>query len=175
MYGKTDLIELWTTHDTIRTFQMRLPRARSLFLTLSLCWWLISGAKYVSFKFMRFRSFLNSIVYNVCSSSQKERQIEVWNYKYDEKRNDLEVWIGHLGLGINLVTYEDRLNLYRVEQELMTEIAPITPNIDPALSFCALLCARTDLSRKVLDEALTSAESLQAFGISPIFAKFAIF
>jgi len=40
---------------------------------------------------------------------------------------------GHLGLGINLVTYEDRLNLYRVEQELMTEIAPITPNIDPAL------------------------------------------
>jgi ATP-dependent RNA helicase DDX6/DHH1 len=40
---------------------------------------------------------------------------------------------GHLGLGINLVTYEDRLNLYRVEQELGTEIKPITPNIDPAL------------------------------------------
>merc|ERR1719387_1064149 len=40
---------------------------------------------------------------------------------------------GHLGLGINLVTYDDRLNLYRVEQELMTEIKPITPNIDPAL------------------------------------------
>jgi len=40
---------------------------------------------------------------------------------------------GHLGLGINLVTYDDRLNLYRVEQELLTEIKPITPNIDPAL------------------------------------------
>jgi ATP-dependent RNA helicase DDX6/DHH1 len=40
---------------------------------------------------------------------------------------------GHLGLGINLVTYDDRLNLYRVEQELGTEIKPITPNIDPAL------------------------------------------
>jgi len=26
-----------------------------------------------------------------------------------------------------------RLNLYRVEQELGTEIKPITPNIDPAL------------------------------------------
>jgi ATP-dependent RNA helicase DDX6/DHH1 len=32
-----------------------------------------------------------------------------------------------------LVTYEDRFNLYRVEQELGTEIKPITPNIDPAL------------------------------------------
>merc|ERR1719161_1846745 len=40
---------------------------------------------------------------------------------------------GHLGLGINLVTYDDRFNLYRVEQELGTEIKPITPNIDPAL------------------------------------------
>merc|ERR1719181_748232 len=40
---------------------------------------------------------------------------------------------GHLGLGINLVTYDDRLNLYRVEQELGTEIKPITPNIDPAI------------------------------------------
>jgi len=37
---------------------------------------------------------------------------------------------GHLGLGINLVTYEDRFNLYRVEQELGTEIKPITPTID---------------------------------------------
>ena len=46
---------------------------------------------------------------------------------------------GHLGLGINLVTYDDRLNLYRVEQELGTEIKPITPNIDPALYiFCEL-------------------------------------
>jgi len=39
---------------------------------------------------------------------------------------------GHLGLGINLVTYEDRFTLYRIEQELGTEIQPITPNIDPA-------------------------------------------
>lgn len=40
---------------------------------------------------------------------------------------------GHLGLAINLVTYEDRFNLYRIEQELGTEIAPIPNDIDPKL------------------------------------------
>ncbi len=40
---------------------------------------------------------------------------------------------GHLGLAINLVTYEDRFNLYRIEQELGTEIAPIPPTIDTKL------------------------------------------
>jgi len=37
---------------------------------------------------------------------------------------------GHLGLAINLITYEDRYNLYRIEQELGTEIRPIPPVID---------------------------------------------
>eukprot|EP00605_Chrysophyceae_sp_TOSAG23-4_P000285 GSChrysophyteH1.ASY1.ANO1.330.1 assembled CDS len=37
---------------------------------------------------------------------------------------------GHLGLAINLITYEDRFNLYRIEQELVTEIKPIPPTID---------------------------------------------
>ncbi|XP_077298425.1 ATP-dependent RNA helicase me31b [Arctopsyche grandis] len=40
---------------------------------------------------------------------------------------------GHLGIAINLITYEDRLNLHRIEQELGTEIKPIPKNIDPAL------------------------------------------
>ncbi|KAF8627349.1 hypothetical protein AX15_004419 [Amanita polypyramis BW_CC] len=40
---------------------------------------------------------------------------------------------GHLGLAINLVTYEDRFNLYRIEQELGTEIQPIPQNIDRSL------------------------------------------
>lgn len=40
---------------------------------------------------------------------------------------------GHLGLAINLITYDDRFNLYRIEKELGTEIKPIPPNIDPAL------------------------------------------
>jgi len=37
---------------------------------------------------------------------------------------------GHLGLAINLVTYEDRFNLYKIEQELGTEIQPIPQTID---------------------------------------------
>ena len=40
---------------------------------------------------------------------------------------------GHLGLAINLITFDDRHNLYRVEQELATEIKPIPPRIDRAL------------------------------------------
>ena len=37
---------------------------------------------------------------------------------------------GHLGLAINLITYEDRYNLYSIEQQLGTEIKPIPPTID---------------------------------------------
>jgi len=37
---------------------------------------------------------------------------------------------GHLGLAVNLITFEDRYNLYRIEQELGTEIKPIPPQID---------------------------------------------
>ncbi|EPY18972.1 ATP-dependent RNA helicase DDX6/DHH1 [Strigomonas culicis] len=40
---------------------------------------------------------------------------------------------GHLGLAINFVTYEDRYNVYRIEQELDTEIKPIPADIDPEL------------------------------------------
>ncbi|KAI0077340.1 DEAD-domain-containing protein [Panus rudis PR-1116 ss-1] len=40
---------------------------------------------------------------------------------------------GHLGLAINLVTYEDRFNLYKIEQELGTEIQPIPQHIDKGL------------------------------------------
>ncbi|EAL61523.1 hypothetical protein DDB_G0291804 [Dictyostelium discoideum AX4] len=40
---------------------------------------------------------------------------------------------GHLGLAINLITYEDRFSLYKIEQELGTEIKPIPPVIDKSL------------------------------------------
>ena len=40
---------------------------------------------------------------------------------------------GHLGLAVNLITYEDRFNLYRIEQELGTEIKPIPPAIEQSL------------------------------------------
>lgn len=39
---------------------------------------------------------------------------------------------GHLGIAINFVTHDDRFNLYRIEQELGTEIKPIPPEIDKA-------------------------------------------
>lgn len=37
---------------------------------------------------------------------------------------------GHLGIAINLVTWEDRFNLYKIEQELGCEIGAIPPVID---------------------------------------------
>ncbi|XP_010413440.1 PREDICTED: DEAD-box ATP-dependent RNA helicase 12 isoform X2 [Camelina sativa] len=40
---------------------------------------------------------------------------------------------GHLGLAVNLVTYEDRFKMYQTEQELGTEIKPIPSNIDQAI------------------------------------------
>ncbi|XP_076937857.1 DEAD-box ATP-dependent RNA helicase 8-like [Bidens hawaiensis] len=43
---------------------------------------------------------------------------------------------GHLGLAVNLITYEDRFNMYRIEQELGTEIKQIPPQIDQAI-YCA--------------------------------------
>ena len=40
---------------------------------------------------------------------------------------------GHLGLAINLINWEDRFNLYRIEQELGTEIQPIPSVIEKNL------------------------------------------
>jgi len=40
---------------------------------------------------------------------------------------------GHLGLAINLITLQDRQNLYRIEQELKTEIKPIPGSIERSL------------------------------------------
>ncbi|KAL6246158.1 DExD/H-box ATP-dependent RNA helicase dhh1 [Rhinocladiella similis] len=40
---------------------------------------------------------------------------------------------GHLGLAINLINWDDRFNLYKIEQELGTEIQAIPPSIDKSL------------------------------------------
>lgn len=40
---------------------------------------------------------------------------------------------GHLGLAINLINWDDRFNLYKIEQELGTEVKPIPPSIDKNL------------------------------------------
>lgn len=46
---------------------------------------------------------------------------------------------GHLGLAINLINWNDRFNLYKIEQELGTEIKPIPGTIDKALYVAELL------------------------------------
>ena len=40
---------------------------------------------------------------------------------------------GHLGLAVNLITFEDRFKLYEIERQLSTEIKPIPSNIDKSL------------------------------------------
>ncbi|RUS84921.1 hypothetical protein EGW08_007331 [Elysia chlorotica] len=40
---------------------------------------------------------------------------------------------GHLGVAINLITFDDRFALHKIEQELGTEIKPIPKTIDPSL------------------------------------------
>lgn len=40
---------------------------------------------------------------------------------------------GHLGIAVNLITYEDRYNMNRIENELKTHIDPIPKEVDPKL------------------------------------------
>jgi ATP-dependent RNA helicase DDX6/DHH1 len=40
---------------------------------------------------------------------------------------------GHLGIAVNFVTDEDKLNLFTIEKELHTKILPIPPHVDSAL------------------------------------------
>ena len=40
---------------------------------------------------------------------------------------------GHLGLAINLITRDDRFNLYAIEKQLVTEIKPVPKEIDKSL------------------------------------------
>eukprot|EP00831_Metopus_contortus_P011585 TRINITY_DN14613_c0_g1_i1.p1 TRINITY_DN14613_c0_g1~~TRINITY_DN14613_c0_g1_i1.p1 ORF type:complete len:145 (+),score=13.95 TRINITY_DN14613_c0_g1_i1:212-646(+) len=40
---------------------------------------------------------------------------------------------GHLGIAINFITDEDKMNLFTIEKELSTKILPIPLHIDPAL------------------------------------------
>ena len=46
---------------------------------------------------------------------------------------------GHLGVAINLITYEDRFALHRIEQELGTEIKPI-PKVIILLAYFDYFC-----------------------------------
>lgn len=64
---------------------------------------------------------------------------------------------GHLGIAINLITYEDRFDLHRIEKELATEIKPIPKVIDPALYVATSLPALgsgngSDMNNSINDE-----------------------
>jgi ATP-dependent RNA helicase DDX6/DHH1 len=52
---------------------------------------------------------------------------------------------GHLGLAINLVTYEDRYNLLKIEKELDTEIKPIPAEIGTYLALFGYINVMTNV------------------------------
>lgn len=64
---------------------------------------------------------------------------------------------GHLGIAINLITYEDRFALHRIENELSTEIKPI-----PKVTFLFELLVKIDSNSifflQVIDKSLYVAE-----------------
>lgn len=72
---------------------------------------------------------------------------------------------GHLGIAINLITFDDRFALHRIEQELGTEIKPI-PKVCELPRFCCslnLVLFFSDscfFSYQVIDPALYVAKSL---------------
>jgi ATP-dependent RNA helicase DDX6/DHH1 len=59
---------------------------------------------------------------------------------------------GHLGIAINLITYDDRFILYQVEQELGTEIKPIPPVIEKTLYVAEYQQEDTNGEQEELDE-----------------------
>jgi ATP-dependent RNA helicase DDX6/DHH1 len=67
---------------------------------------------------------------------------------------------GHFGLAINLVTYEDRFNLYRIEQELGTEIQPIPQQIDKGL-YVAPSAVDEPVAPKATPQAQTQTQTQQ--------------
>eukprot|EP00798_Chlamydomonas_sp_ICE-L_P025359 gene25359-11021_t len=92
-----------------------------------------------------FHDFRNGLCRNLVSSDLFTRGIDIQSVNvvinFDFPKNS-ETYLhrvgrsgrfGHLGLAVNLLTYDDRLNLYRIEQELGTEIKPIPANIEERL------------------------------------------
>ena len=95
-----------------------------------------------------FHDFRNGACRNLVSSDLFTRGIDIQSVNvvinFDFPKNSetylhrvgRSVRFGHLGLAINLITIDDRFNLYKIEQELGTEIKPIPPVIDKSL-YCA--------------------------------------
>eukprot|EP00798_Chlamydomonas_sp_ICE-L_P002462 gene2462-12429_t len=92
-----------------------------------------------------FHDFRNGLCRNLVSSDLFTRGIDIQSVNvvinFDFPKNS-ETYLhrvgrsgrfGHLGLAVNLITFDDRMNLYRIEQELGTEIKPIPPSIEERL------------------------------------------
>lgn len=67
------------------------------------------------------------------------------------------MFLSFAGIAINLITYEDRFDLHRIEKELATEIKPIPKVIDPALYVATSLPALgsgngSDMNNSINDE-----------------------
>ncbi len=57
---------------------------------------------------------------------------------------------GHLGIAINLITYEDRFALHRIEKELNTEIKPI-PKVSTDCTGCMFAGNSAESPRRAVD------------------------
>jgi ATP-dependent RNA helicase DDX6/DHH1 len=92
-----------------------------------------------------FHDFRNQACRNLVSSDLFTRGIDIPSVNvvinFDFPKNS-ETYLhrigrsgryGHLGIAINLLTYDDRFNLYKIEKELNTEIKPIPKEIDKRL------------------------------------------
>lgn len=91
-----------------------------------------------------FHDFRNGACRNLVSSDLFTRGIDIQSVNvvinFDFPKNS-ETYLhrvgrsgrfGHLGIAVNLITYDDRMNLFRIEQELGTEIQQIPSQIDPS-------------------------------------------
>lgn len=56
------------------------------------------------------------------------------------------------GIAINLITYDDRYDLHRIEKELGTEIKPIPKVIDPMLYVANALPSALDQNTSMNNE-----------------------
>jgi ATP-dependent RNA helicase DDX6/DHH1 len=78
---------------------------------------------------------------------------------------------GHLGVAINLITYEDRFSLHKIEQELSTEIRPIPKVIHKGL-YVADFQQESDVNGHSIEDGVPEpAEATTKNGSTPVVAQ----
>ena len=131
-------------HSPRRTHVPFLPLSLSLYFVRYSCFY-IHAKMQQAHRNRVFHEFRNGQTRHLVSSDLFTRGIDIQSVNvvinFDFPKNS-ETYLhrigragrfGHLGLAINLITYEDRFNLYKIEQELATEITPIPAVIDRGL------------------------------------------